>query len=222
MRWLIKSVSVFILSGLACASFRSSAQGFAFDEYSTFHGGLISGVNFTQVDGDNFAGYAKKGLNVGGIVFFNMDPEHVKGSLEVLYSQKGARSKGDPYMAAPGLFVTHYRVVINYAEVPFVINYFDRHMHHAGAGFSYARVGSKQEEITFSPKQPVVNLDDYPFKKNDFNFILNGSLHCWKGFFFNLRFQYSLLSIRNSVPDNYGRNQQFNNMWTMRVMYLFK
>lgn len=200
----------------------AQAQDSYFDEYRTFHGGLIAGGNFTQVDGDNFAGYAKTGLNVGGIVFFNMDPEHIKGSIEVLYSQKGARSGKDPFRTAPGLYVTDYEIVLNYAEVPFMINYFDAHMHHFGAGFSYARLGTKQERITFYPSQPVVNLDDYPVKKNDYNLLFGGSFHCWKGFFLCARFQYSLLSIRNKVPQDYGRNQQFNNMWTIRLMYLFK
>jgi hypothetical protein len=200
---------------------RASAQLDYFDEYRTFHGGLVSGMNFSQVDGDNFAGYTKTGLNVGGIVYFKMDEEHIKGSLEVLYTQKGAQSKG-VFTAAPGLFVTDYRVTLNYAEVPFMINYFDQHLHHFGAGFSYSRLGTKRENITFSPSQPIVNLDDFPFRKSDFNFLLGASLHCWKGFFFNMRFQYSLISVRNKVPENYGRNQQFNNMWTLRMIYLFK
>lgn len=218
----VKKYIYVLLLCLIAAPAQLSAQESYFDEYSTFHGGLIAGGNFSQVDGDNFAGYAKAGLNVGGIIYFNMDPTHIKGSLEVLYSQKGARSGKDPFMAASGLYITDYRIALNYAEVPFMINYFDQHMHHFGAGFSYARLGTKQESITFYPTQPVVNLDDYPVKKNDYNFLLGGSFHCWKGFFISGRFQYSLLSIRNKVPDNYGRSQQFNNMWTFRLMYLFK
>jgi hypothetical protein len=102
-----------------------------------------------------------------------------------------------------------------------MINYFDKHMHHFGGGFSYSRLGTAREQITIVPAQSV-NLDDYPFKKSDFNFLLGGSLHCWKGFFINMRFQYSIISIRDKTPQNYGRSQQFNNMWVIRMMYLFK
>ncbi|GAA4470159.1 hypothetical protein GCM10023093_30860 [Nemorincola caseinilytica] len=220
-RYMCRILTVCTLLVLA-APMRTLAQDNIFDEYLTFHGGLVTGVNFSQVDGDNFAGYSKAGLNVGGIVYFNMDPEHVKGSLEVLYTQKGARSKGMPYTVAPGLYITNYRITLNYAEVPFMINYFDRHMHHFGGGFSLSYIGTKRENIEFSPAQPLVNLDDYPVNKTDLNMLVGGSLHCWKGLFFNMRFQYSLLSIRNKVPVNYGRSQQFNNMWTLRMVYLFK
>lgn len=210
-----------LLVGCLLMSATTYAQLDYFDENRTFHGGLVGGLNISQVDGDNFAGYTKKGFNLGGIVYFKMDEEHIKGSLEVSYTQKGAQSKG-VFVAAPGLAVTDYAVTLNYAEVPFMINYFDQHLHHFGAGFSYSRLGTKKETITFSPSQPIANLDDYPFKKSDFNFLLGANFHCWKGFFFNMRFQYSLISVRNKVPQDYGRNQQFNNMWTFRVMYLFK
>jgi len=214
-----KHTYFFILLLMAGIS-RLQAQESYLDEYSTFHGGLIFGGNFTQVDGDNFAGYSKQGLNVGGIVYFNMDPEHIKGSLEVLYTQKGARSK-DIFVAAPGIFITDYSITLNYAEVPFMINYFDSHMNHFGAGFSYSRLGTAKEQITTQPAMNV-DLNDYPFKKSDYNFLLGGSLHCWKGLFANVRFQYSLLSIRDKTAQYYGRSQQFNNVWSIRLMYLFK
>jgi hypothetical protein len=42
----------------------------------TFYGGLVGGVNFTQLDGDNYAGYHKVGFNGGGIVYARFD-EHL-------------------------------------------------------------------------------------------------------------------------------------------------
>jgi hypothetical protein len=146
--------------------------------------------------------------------------EHVAASMEVLYSQKGSKSK-EPQLLAAGYYINTYGVTLNYGEIPVMINYFDDHKNHFGGGFSYSRLGSSKEYITTTPPPATPFREhDYPFKKSDINLLLGGSLHVYKGFFLNLRFQYSLLSIRNNVP-NITRGAQFNNLWTIRVMYLF-
>ncbi len=195
-----------------------SAQDSYLNDDRKFYGGLVAGGNFTQVDGDNFAGYHKAGLNVGGIVYLKMD-EHLATSIEVLYSQKGAKSK-DYFVISPGYVISDYGITLNYAEVPIMINYFDRRGSHFGGGFSYGRLGTAQEHITTQPAS-TIDLTQYPFKKSDYNILLSGSLHCWKGLFLNVRFQYSVLSIRDNTPQNYSRGQQFNNIYAVRLMYLF-
>lgn len=216
-RRLIASFFVGIaLAALPCL--RAMAQNYYLEDERTFYGGIIAGTNFTQVDGDNFAGYHKVGFNIGGIVYTPVAP-HVALSMEVLYSQKGAKSK-DYFVISPGQYITDYKITLNYAEVPIMLNYFDKRKSNFGAGVSYGRLGTADEHIVTNPVMNV-NPDDYPFKKSDFNFLLSGNLHCWKGLFLNIRFQYSLVSIRNDTPPYFGRGQQFNNMWTTRLMYLF-
>lgn len=209
-----------LVIAIACSSVGAALaqSNYYIEDEKTFYGGLIAGGNFTQVDGDNFAGYNKAGFNVGGVVYIKLD-ERVAASIEVLYTQKGARSV-EPYLISNGQVMTKYGVTLNYAEVPLLINYFDKRKSHFGGGFSYGRLATVKESMVTSPPLPIT-LDDYPFKKSDFNLVLNGNLHVWKGFFFNLRFQYSLVSIRTLVPQINGRGTQFNNMWVMRVMYLF-
>lgn len=194
------------------------SQNYYVEDERTFYGGLLAGTNFSQVDGDNFAGYNKVGFNVGGIVYTKV-ADHMALSMEVLYSQKGAKSTKF-YTVNPGLYIVDYGITLNYAEVPIMLNYFDKRKSHFGAGIAYCRLGTANEYITMSPAT-IVDLEKYPFKKSDYNFLLSGSLHCWKGLFLNMRFQYSLLSIRNNTPQNFGRGEQFNNMWTIRFMYLF-
>lgn len=213
-----KLTFLYLLCLALCTHTGATAQNYYLEDEKTFYGGLIAGTNFSQVDGDNFAGYHKVGFNLGGIVYTKLD-EHLAASMEVLYTQKGARAK-EPYTPVPGLYITNYGITLNYAEVPLMLNYFDKRKSHFGGGFSYSRLGTAKENIETSPKQNV-NLLDYPFKKSDYNFLLSGNLHCWKGLFLNVRFQYSLISIRNSTPQYFGRGQQFNNMWTIRLMYLF-
>jgi len=212
------------LVGLSITTKAQNPSSYYIEDPRTFYAGLIAGGNFSQVDGDSYAGYHKLGLNFGGIVYTHL-AEHVAASLEILFSQKGARGHRVQESGA-GTFINAYRINLNYAEIPIQLNYFDKRRSHFGGGFSYSQLITAQERLdTNPPQQPgntgYVNLEDYPFKKSDVNFILGGSLHMWKGLFFQGRFQYSLISIRKNPPPGYSRADQFNNMWTLRLMYLF-
>lgn len=188
----------------------------------TFIGGLVAGANFTQVDGDRYAGYHKVGINFGGVMYMNL-ADHLAASVEILYSQKGSRAHTSMESADGSFLINKYNIKLNYAEVPIQLNYFDRRRSHFGAGFSISRLISVDENGTSSQPVPT-NFEEYQFRKMDYNFIAGGSLHLWKGLFLNARFQYSLVSIRDKdkMPPGWsGRTQQFNNMWTVRMMYLF-
>ncbi len=191
----------------------------------TFFGGLVAGANFSQVDGDNYAGYHKVGINAGGIMYTRLD-EHLAVSLEILYSQKGSRAHREQ-ATANGDVITSYHATLNYAEVPIQLCYFDRRRSHFGGGISISRLVSVKEDGTLANNTVVVNFDNYPFRKMDYNFILGGSLHLWQGLFLNVRFQYSIVPIRkgdigvNLPPEFSGRTEQYNNLWTVRMMYLF-
>jgi hypothetical protein len=191
----------------------------------TFYGGLVAGTNFTQLDGDNYAGYHHVGINAGGIVYTRFD-EHLAASIEILYSQKGARAHREQG-TANGDVIVSYHAILNYAEVPLQLCYFDRRRSHFGGGISISRLVSVKEDGQLANNTMVVDFDKYPFRKMDYNFILGGSLHLWEGLFLSVRFQYSLAPVRKGTigkdlpPEYAGRNEQFNNMWTARLMYLF-
>lgn len=221
----ISSFAALALSVLLLSVSRVSAQNPSeyYEEVPrTFYGGLLVGANFSQVDGDRYAGYHKVGLNAGGIMYMHLSG-HLAASIEILFSQKGSRAN-KPQASADNTFeIRSYNIGLNYAEVPIQLNYFDRRKSHFGAGFSISRLINATESGESSQVVPT-NFDNYPFRKMDYNFIIGGSLHLWQGLFLNARFQYSLASIRdkdNMPPGWAGRNQQFNNMWTVRVMYLF-
>ena len=201
-------------------------HGLYIEKPRVFYGGLIAGANFSQVDGDYFAGYRKIGLNAGGIVYAQL-AKHVAISLEILYSQKGSKSDGPQY--SPGntsLLITKYSIAANYAEVPVMINYFDKRRSHFGIGVSFSRLVSSNESITTDSLSTIrtIPLDlQYPFKKNDFNFLAGVEIHLVKGLFLNVRFQYSILPIRSGAdlpPIQYARADQYNNLWVLRLMYL--
>jgi Outer membrane protein beta-barrel domain len=196
-----------------------------------FYGGLLIGSNFSQVDGDFYAGYRKTGMNVGGIMYAQL-AKHAAVSLEILYSQKGSTSNGAQISPANGnVVVLQYRISNNYAEIPVMVNYFDKRKSHFGVGVSYGRLVNSSEvlhENRYDTAHAIwvyrnVDLTKYPFKKDAFDILAGVEMHLWKGLFLNVRFQYSLTPIRTELPPaEYARANQHNNMWVVRLMYLLK
>lgn len=188
----------------------------------TFIGGLVGGVNFTQVDGDSYKGYKNIGLNTGVVLYAHLFPQ-VYAGLEILYSQKGAKSNGRQESISKITVITKQNILLNYVEIPVQLLYFDNKRNHFGGGFSYSQLINSKEVIEGTNKSVVYNQDDHPFRKMDINFILSGNAHVYKGLYAGLRFQYSLVSIRSAanVDLEYGREQQFNNVFALRLMYLF-
>jgi len=209
-------ITLFVLC-LCCG--RALAQrDFTMYEDRKFYGGLTMGGNFCQVDGDYFAGYYKVGVNVGGVMYARLS-EHWAGSLEILYSQKGSKSNGAGAFGS-GVVLTDYGINLNYAEFPVLFTYNDDGKSFWGAGLSYSRLGTSNETVTTDPPQ-VYNQSQFPFRKSDVNLLLGASLHLYKGLFVNARFQYSVLPIRDNIPQSYTRSGQYNNLWVFRLMYLF-
>ncbi len=228
--FIIITVILTAFSGIASAQEEEEdgEHGLYIEHPKVFFGGVVAGANFSQVDGDYYAGYRKVGLNIGGIVYTQF-AKHAAVSLEILYSQKGSTSNGEqPSPAKVAVQVLQYHINANYAEIPIMINYFDKRRSHAGIGFSYGRLVNADEMLHVvrtdsNNAYRNVDLRKYPFKKDAFDFLAGAELHLWKGLFLNVRFQYSLLPIRTELPPaEYARSKQFSNMWVMRLMYLIK
>jgi hypothetical protein len=194
------------------------AQYFTDDDDRTFVGGLTLGTNFSQVDGDNFAGFNKIGLNSGVVTYFMLD-ERVAGSMELLYSQKGTTTGRNqvPLSGYSYKTITQYSIDLKYLEVPIQILYFDKKHSSVGGGFSYGALFGQSEKYN-----TVEQTKLYPFKRSDISVLLSGNLKLTKHFFANLRFAYSFYNIRKNVPiELYQRGQTFIRQYTIRCMYLF-
>src|SRR5690554_5720067 len=193
------------------------------DYYNRLIGGVVGGVGFSQVDGDGYKGYDKLGFTGGGILYMTMGDVNlpfegtVAFSFEVMYSQKGAKGKG----GVPNGGITAQQIQMHYGEIPIQINIFrGTRKSNIGTGFSLGYLGFSEELITTITGEEI--KDGYPFRKLDLNYVLTGNIHLWKGIFLSPRFQYSMISVRNNNKRFGGRNEQFNNMWSIRLMYLFK
>jgi hypothetical protein len=196
-------------------------HGMYLEEPRIFSVGLVAGANFTQVDGDNFAGYHKFGANVGGIGYIQLR-KRLALSWEFLYTEKGAKSDMVKVTPRDSVFILKYDVKLNYAEVPVMINYYDKRKSHFSLGVSYSRLVSSSEKLVTAPTTSV-DLNKYPFARDNFDFLAGANLHLWKGLYLNIRFQYSLMPVRSSSPPGFSRAQdQYNNLWTVRLMYLLR
>lgn len=193
------------------------------EEYNAFVGGLVAGINGTQIDGDGYKGYKNTAFSGGGIIYlpFGEMDMPIEGtlalSLEVLYNQKGSLGKSP----IPNSNINSQTIKLNYAEVPVQLNlYRGSRKSGVGAGLAIGYLAFSEELVDRGVGGVI--KDALPFKKFDLSFVLTGNIHLWKGFFLSPRFQYSLLSVRDNNGMYGGRNEQYNNVVSLRLMYLVK
>jgi hypothetical protein len=195
------------------------------EDIRVFSGGPIIGGNFAQVDGDDCYGYYKIGLNAGGIVNIQL-AQKVAVSMELLYTQKGARCTRKMTSPFYGDYFSKYYLSLNYVEMPVTIRYRLSHWRRleleAGGSFAYL-LHSSEEVISDIPVwiDPEINR----MNKTDVNLIAGLKALVYKRLYANFRFQYSVLSVRpmERIPAGYGYGNQgqFNNVVSLRFMYLF-
>jgi hypothetical protein len=217
----VRTIVCFTVLFFLCPGVRAQSNYFI-EEPKVFNGGLILGLNFTQVDGDTYYGYHKVGLNAGGVVYAHFSSTF-GASMELLYSQKGSRGEDITESPAIGTYVTKYFMNLNYVEVPLALHYI-YHRFDVEAGISYAYLITSSEWV--QADQPVV-IDPVgnAFGKTDLEYIFGLSRRLYKKLYANARFQYSITSVRpaDRIPlgYGYGNQGQFNNLFNLRFIYLF-
>ncbi|MDI9319345.1 MAG: porin family protein [Phycisphaerales bacterium] len=207
---------------LSAIFFQAQAQNpenYYVEEPKLFSGGLVAGTNFCQVDGDRYAGYFKIGINAGAVLYARIS-DRLSLSMELLYSEKGSRSNFRQNSSSKLYTIVSQKINLSYAEIPVLLHVYDKKKSHLGAGLSYSQLISGTESVMISPSY-AYDPADYPFKKSDLNFIASANLKLVKGLYANLRFQYSILPIRTTVNYEIARSQQYNNLWNLRLIYLF-
>ncbi len=213
-----------LLFGTAFAFAQNESEGqhgALFDGSRIFTGGLLFGLNASQVDGDNFGGYRKAGVTAGAAVYINTR-KRVGFSLELLYSQKGARGVASANNLTVGSYFEHYKMKLNYIETPVMVHFFYTPKIHIKIGASYnALINSKESYESYYP----LFLDEklYPFNKYYVDGII-GVSYVWNHFILDARFQYGITPVRKSyfTPQvaQTGVDQR-SRMFSFRIGYLF-
>ncbi|MEI6574550.1 MAG: outer membrane beta-barrel protein [Bacteroidota bacterium] len=188
-------------------------------EAQIIRGGIIAGMNATQVDGDEVFGYHKYGWNLGATAMIPITKKKWFFALETTYSQKGA------YQApiwADSLKDGSYKLNLNYLEVPMLVIFEDKGGLTFGAGASLGRL-IKVEEWENGRRDTNTTLKG-PYNTNDFDILLDCRFKLYKKLKFNFRYSYSMAKIRNRTYDNgisIWDRKQYNNMLTFRLIWIF-
>ncbi|MBC8047484.1 MAG: PorT family protein [Fimbriimonadaceae bacterium] len=195
-----------------CTSFSLQAQikhGKDDDQFRIFDVGLIAGFNASQVDGDNLAGFYKMGLNTGGVAHINFN-EDWSLSFEILFTQKGARTRPDPDA------INVYKLTMNYAEVPVAINYNDQNRFIFSAGLGYGRLFKVVELIN-----GLDNNNDDAFYSDEVSYHFGGTILIGeeKHFGVNFRYQGSITAVGQSL--NPTLPGAINRLLSFRGIYYF-
>ncbi len=188
------------------------------------HAFISSGLNLSQIEGDELKGFRQVGY-VGGVgALTALDKNYRWGlSVEALFSQRGAYNNSiDPYYG---------RITLNYIDIPLLFHYQDPYGGMLlGAGVSYGRlVQQPHGELAFNPLAYLPDTSDMTFLKNDLAVVLDMRFTIWKGLQFNIRWQYSLFAVKrdwtfieyiHNKPHK-SVNDFYNHSLTMRLIWQF-
>lgn len=136
-----------------------------------FNAAVVGGINASQIDGDDFAGFNKFGLSGGLKVGYYIKPS-ISLSTELLFNQSGSRSSlriGSP--------VEDIKIHLNYLELPILISLHDwkiddtYHKVRAEAGLSVGYLFDATTTNSF------FNDDADDFTKQSINFVAGIGYH---------------------------------------------
>jgi len=183
----------------------------------TFTGGALLGMNASQVDGDNYAGYNKFGLMGGAFVYASLSKKF-DVQLEIKYMGKGANKQ------TTETDLRKYTSSLNYIEIPVLVRLNTKKIGwEAGLGFGYLFAYSEKDEYgTLTASQGATS-----FKPFELSSIFGISYRISQKFLVNLRYSYSILSIAKEIVDNnvpnvtYYRTGRgvYNNLFSLGVYY---
>ncbi len=190
------------------------------EEYKSFSGGALIGLNLAQVDGDRYFGYKKPGIVAG--VFVNVQLSAKWGlGVEMLYSQKGSRGDAVVESVYAGTYIAQCHIGLSYIELPVVVRY-KKSKYVGEAGISYNRL-VKTNETILEPQPLYIDAEKNRFSSTDINYVLGIGRHLHKQLHCGVRFHYSIVDIRpmERIPSGYGYGTrgQFNNLFSIRLIY---
>ena len=175
----------------------------------TFGGGVFAGLSASQLDGDNWGGYHKAGLSFG--IYTNTKiNKYVDAQMELKYVQKGSKSDSEDQNV-------FYHSKLNYIELPVFLKYRFLEKFSANIGLTVGYLQKSTENKDRIGDEPT----DPPFNEFEFSGLAGIEYKIVENLFFNVRFNYSILPIRDH-PGNqtyFIDRGQYNNVLTFAVYY---
>jgi len=175
---------------------------------SLFRGYPVVGMNVSQVDGDNLAGFHKVGLHAGAGVFVMLNEARTLSvSMELLFTQKGSRTR-------PGSFPID-KLVLNYVDLPIQFSYHDKDRMIFSGGFSYGNLFGFKRIIDGIEQQN----DEGLFEPREFGYLVTATFLVQEHIGIGLRYSGSVLSFGES--NNPLASGLTNRAITFRGSYIF-
>lgn len=173
-------------------------------EAQIFKGFVSGGMTVSQIDGDEVYGFKKVAPTIGLGAMVPLNTNNPNGgfqlSLEINYSRRGARetTSGDPF---------EYNANLDYIDIPIMIHYVDTKGGVAlGAGLQYSVLFHSSEKwvlpdtLIFGMDRPT--MTDSKFKRGDLALVGDLRFTIWRKLKCDVRYQYSLLPIREDFEFN--------------------
>ncbi len=152
----------------------------------------IAGLNLSQIDGDNMAGFNKPGLLIGGSAGIPLQ-DNFDVEMRLLFSMKGSRyTDTDPADFYYNLNYLDFPLLFKYHLDESFFEYAQNISLEAGLQFSYL-VSAREGERRFG----YINLYD-DFEPRMYGFIL-GASYKYNKYNFRLNFQRSLQSLHKGI-----------------------
>ena len=175
-----------------------------------FGAGIVAGINASQIQGDDSAGYNRLGVRAGvrGIAHLS---EKADFGLDLLYSMRGSTTE-----LVPNNNSLRYVIHLDYIEVPVWISYKDwlapdgYYRIQGFAGLSYGRLFNTRVV-------DVIILEDEQenFAKNDLSLTLGVAYHLSRRFSLGFNYTRSLVPLYNNRKflNNVGLPRYKQRLW---------
>jgi hypothetical protein len=167
-----------------------------------FSAGLFLALNNTQIDGDYFTGFDKKGI-VGGIRGIVRLTPRINFNIEMLYSQKGSKIPHGHSLTA--VRRENDRIIdLHYIDVPFLFKYLLKNKEstwHVEVGPVFSRLISTK--ITEQIEENSRGIFSYQmaandFNKNDFSVLAGFGYTLKNGIALHLRYVFGVTKFYNN------------------------
>lgn len=205
-----------IISAFLLLAINASAQ--------EFRAGPVLGMSFSQVDGDNYAGFNKPGIMFGAFVSRSINDKWDL-QLDITYIQKGSREAPKPDKGQ----YDDYKLHLSYIQFPLVAGYRSKKITVEG-GLSINALLYHAEEIDGTPLADMPSHDLVPFKTMEYATVFGLNYHVSERLRINARWMYSInrirlpyngdISVYNPRPHWLSRTLgQYNNNFIVSACY---
>ncbi len=160
-----------------------------------FKAGITGGTIFSQIDGDNYAGFNKLGLTFGGYAARQIN-ENWLAQFEIIYSNKGSYKRAHEASAD----YTIYKASLHYIEVPLFIRFYVKQFSFDG-GAAYGVLLSAKEEDQYG------EFEGNPFEDHEWSTIIGVNYQISKRIYAGFRWGYSIGRVRKAYEGDYDWQQ---------------